>query len=426
MKVKKGRGALFMEMRLGKTLTAINYLLQAQVVRNLIIAPYAVIDSWGEDFEKMGFSPGTYSLLKGTRSQRLKELNKGKDWVVSNYESAERLELHKISWYSIILDESIKIANPKAKVTKYFLSSYRDVPRKMVLCGNPAPENLLQYVTQYIFFQGNFMGFKNYWSFRNSKYEQIGFDWVPKPDVDVSISRYVHKTSFLLTRKDAGIGSHKFYQKRIVKMNAEQKKQYKAMRKDFEYGERQEKNTLGQCISLSRIAGGCSCEEPHDLISKEKLNELIYLLRHDLKGQKVLVWCRFKQEAQILYDELINNSLGVVKITGKTKIEDRKFLRQTFKTKYFMNVAILTIASSAKGQDWSAADTAIYWSNEYSNDLRSQSEDRLCHTKKTTPILVIDLISEKSIDEKVLKILKEKQFNNRLFMSRLIAEMGLK
>ena len=88
-----------------------------------------------------------------------------------------------------------------------------------------------------------------------------------------------------------------------------------------------------------------------------------------------------------------------------------------------INVAILTIASSAKGQDWSVADTAIYYSNEYSNDLRSQSEDRICHPKKKLPLLIIDLNTESSIDEKVRKILKDKNFDSRMFMSRLIKEL---
>lgn len=423
LEVMKGRGALFMEMRLGKTLTAISYIIKAGCKKVLIISPYSVIDSWADDFKKIDIHPENYALLKGTRPQRLQELNRDVKWTVGNYESAERLGLHKIKWDVVVLDESIKIANPKSKIAKYLLANFKGVPKKIVLCGNPAPENLLQYVTQYLFFKSDFMGAKSYWIFRNRNYLQIGFDWVPMPDVSVKISRYIHNSAFLLTRKDAGIGSRKLYQARKVEMDPAQKKEYKSMEKFFECGEREEKNTLGQITSLSRIAGGCSCEFPHSMISDKKASELLYLLRHDLKGQKVLIWCRFVSEAEQLSDFLNYKSLATILITGDVKQDERRARRKIFIESKVNNIAVMTIASSAKGQDWSVADTAIYYSNEYSNDLRTQSEDRICHPEKKTPLLIIDLLTENSIDEKVLAILKDKKFDNRLFMSRLIKEL---
>jgi len=416
----RGASPIFMEMRLGKTLTAIRWLLGRRV---LVIAPYPVMDSWDKELEFEGIHDR--AVLRGNKKQRLELLNSGKQWVVTNFESAERLEVHKHAWDAVVVDESIRIANPKSKITKYMLTKFSGVPSKIVLCGLPAPEHELQYLTQFIFCHGNFMGYKNYWSFRNAKYMQAGFDWVAMPNVKRDIMRYVHEHAFVLSRKDAGIGSKKICTTRIVKMNADQKRQYRAMRKDFEFGSRSEKNVLGQITSFARIAGGCSCEEPHILISDEKLKELVYLIKHELKGQKVLVWCRFKAEALEITRYLFDRGIYSIRIDGDVPVERRIAKKEGFEKQDKVNVAVLTIASSAKGQDWSVADTAIYYSNEYSNDLRSQSEDRICHPKKKVPMLIIDLLTESSIDGKVLKILRDKSFDSRLFMSQLIKELKI-
>ena len=55
-----------------------------------------------------------------------------------------------------------------------------------------------------------------------------------------------------------------------------------------------------------------------------------------------------------------------------------------------------------------AANTVIYYSNNYDLEKRLQSEDRAHRIGQTGSVTYVDLVAEKTIDEKIIKALKEK------------------
>ena len=54
------------------------------------------------------------------------------------------------------------------------------------------------------------------------------------------------------------------------------------------------------------------------------------------------------------------------------------------------------------------ATTVIYFSNSYDLEIRLQSEDRAHRIGQHHPVTYIDLVSPKTIDEKILKALRSK------------------
>lgn len=407
-----GHRKLFLEMRLGKTLICIRYLLSfPSLGRILIVAPCTVMPVWAEELQKEGVTD--FSLLDGSRKRREALLAENKQWVISNYEMVPSLDIQEINWHVVVLDESIRIANPRSKTTKFFLKNFRDVPIKMVLCGKANPQDNLQFVCQMIFSDGHFMGYKNYWSFLRRNYLNMGYEWVPMPGVWKSMREYVSQNSCLLTRQAVGIGSKKIYEKRIVDMTSEQVKQHKSILRDLEYGDCVLKNHLQRNIALARISGGFSCIDHTICISPRKANEIVSLLRGELQNEKVLIWCRFIIEAEFLSNYLTSRKIENVLVHGN--VNDRPFQKRRFMQNKEIQASVMTIASSAKGGNWSAASTAIYYSNEYSNDLRSQSEDRPIHPEKKEPILLIDLLTKGSIDMDVIEVLKERKFSEKWF-----------
>lgn len=422
---EKSRGALFMEMRLGKTLTAIRALRRQEIVdRVLVISPYSVMDAWENELCDDGIDP---QVLRGTRKQRLDILNDREvpGWVVSNFESCERLGLHRILWKAIIIDESVRIANPRSKTTKMFLRNFRTTPNRLLLCGNPAPENPLQYVSQFLFLHNQFMGCSSYWEFRARFCRQLGFEWVPDVGVLDKIHQFVRENSFELSRKEAGMGGEKIYSVRRVTFSEAQRTQYDAMLNNFSFGEVEVKHVIAQLVSLQYICGGLSVEEDHAIIGGGKLEELFYLLRSELHGQKVLVWCRFLAEQTAICAFLTAHGIPNAAVNGET--ENREGARRSFfSARMATNVMVMTISAGAKGGDWSAADTAIYYSNFWSNDLRSQSEDRIFHPEKTTPSLIVDLCYEDTIDDDVLTMLREKKFSSEALLGRLECQIKMR
>ncbi len=335
------------------------------------------------------------------------------------------LSLHEYKWGAIVCDESVRLANPKASTTKYLTGKFKHIPLKYVLCGQPAPEDDLQFVCQFLFVQNDFMGFHNYYSARDALCELKGrFNWTPTTDAKSRIYHYVHKHAFIATRAQAGIGSKKLYEVRHIDMTKEQKKAYDAMKNNFAYNGIRTKYTITQVNYLAQIAGGLDIAEKEKWLSTAKVKEVISLIKGELKRQQVLIWCRFRHEQDLICKTLHAAGLVYERINGDTPSAEREQIRQRFNAGIVPYV-VPTISSMKVGVNYAdRCDTAIYYSNEYSNDARSQSEDRIIHPTKKTPVLIIDLVTRGTIDEHVLSLLREKKFNSEMLMSSLFKNLA--
>jgi SNF2 family DNA or RNA helicase len=60
------------------------------------------------------------------------------------------------------------------------------------------------------------------------------------------------------------------------------------------------------------------------------------------------------------------------------------------------------------GLTLTAASTVIYYSNSYDLELRLQSEDRAHRIGQTNKVTYIDLISPDTVDQKIVKALRDK------------------
>jgi SNF2 family DNA or RNA helicase len=61
------------------------------------------------------------------------------------------------------------------------------------------------------------------------------------------------------------------------------------------------------------------------------------------------------------------------------------------------------------GNTWTVADTVVYYSNDYDLEKRAQSEDRAHRAGQTAErVLYVDLVVPGTVDEKILRALREK------------------
>ena len=60
------------------------------------------------------------------------------------------------------------------------------------------------------------------------------------------------------------------------------------------------------------------------------------------------------------------------------------------------------------GLTLTAATTVIYYSNSYDLEIRLQSEDRAHRISQTETVTYVDIVSPGTIDEKILKALRNK------------------
>jgi SNF2 family DNA or RNA helicase len=151
-------------------------------------------------------------------------------------------------------------------------------------------------------------------------------------------------------------------------------------------------------IWLRQIIGGIISTAP----SKHKLDLLAELLQNELHGQRIIIWAVFTDEIKAIVEFLTISKIPAYAITGAVKQADRKA-----KEKIFKNVAgtVLVIQPECYkfGADLSSADTMIYFSTPTSGMTRRQTEDRGIHLYRKNPLLIIDLLCRKTIDESILE-----------------------
>jgi SNF2 family DNA or RNA helicase len=401
-------------MRLGKTLIAVRLCVEWQARRILIVAPLSVIGTWQRELAEEGLS----GLVIDGKTPVGATFTVG-GFLLVGYERLRLTpELASLPWDVVILDESTRIKNPKARITKLCIRGFRRARHRVILSGLPAPEGPLDYCTQFLFLNGEFCQASNYWQFRMKYFRQGWYDWRPYPKSIPVIREAVQRNAYVLSRTQAGIGSKKVYEVRNVPMNSEQLRLEKSIKQGFELGPDEQTVWSVVCANwLSRVAGGHGSK--WKVVNPAKALEVKALLYGELSAESVLVFFRFNRELDLCWKTL-GKPKWAARMTGETSPEDRSCIVRAFSSGE-VRVILLQVKVGKFGLNLSRASTVIYYSNSYSMEDRHQSEDRIVHPAKTEPLLYIDLVSKGSIDEELLRSLREKRFSSRFFLQRTLS-----
>ena len=424
--------ALFLEMRLGKTLVAIRAVKEWKSARVLVLAPLSVLASWEYELGQEG--EGAASFPESSQLDLEVPPPGGRTWTLVNFErllaafkagDADKFTEWAGQFDAVIVDESTRIKNPKAMTTKLICTAFQGAAHRMILSGLPAPEGPADYVEQFRFLHGRFMGCRNFWTFRAAYFEMLphAFEWTPKRGAREAIKEEVHRLAYILSRQEAGIGSQKIYTRRYVYPTREQERHTEQIEGEWSFGDEETQNALVRHTWLARVAGGHGPGDGWPVVSDRKAKEIVTLLRGELSGQSVLVLFRFNTELELTRRILSKAGIPCVTITGETTTEDRKARRLQIQSGA-VRVALLQIKVCRYGLDFSKASTAIYYSNSYSVEDRKQSEDRIIHPQKSEPLLYIDLITTESIDETVSEAVRMKYSDSKFFLRKLIEMEG--
>ncbi len=428
--------ALFMQMRLGKTMVAIRWAEAKRSRRNLVIAPYSVLIPWERELRLEGIKA---TILSGPRESRVEQARGSNGWFLINPEGlvfpseinpiTKKKSRHlnapiaDMQWDTVIVDESTIIRKPSARITRCCIEKFENVRYRAILSGYPAPESLLDYYCQMAFLYGGvWFGGKNWWAFRHYTCRNLGYSWTPKPGMVERVKDQVHRGAFVLTRERAGIGSKKIRERRYVKMTPQQKKLHRQIDNDFEVtlsdgSTLETKWLLVKFNWLKRLAGGILPDE--SVVSDAKYREIKRLLRSELTGQPVVIWFKYNRELFHVRDRLREDDIPCTHLIGATKLHKRKQRLESWEGGRYQ-VLLVQSKLAQRGMDFSYANTSIYYSNYFDGEVREQSEDRVIHPQKQEPVLLIDLITEGSIDEDALDMLDDKSVRGTGFMQAVL------
>ena len=436
--------AIFAEMGTGKTKIALDNACilynQGKIDRLLVVAPKGVYMNWLDQeipIHVPDYIEKKVVIWKQSTSQKytaelrsMMNNNFELKIMIMNVESfstkrgVDFARLFLIGRSMIIIDESTTIKNPKAKRTKAILDLRKETKYRRILTGSPVTQSPMDLWAQMDFLDPEILGQSSYYAFR-TRYAVIieataaggthRYQKIVKFKNLKELGKCVSPHSYRILKKDCLDLPDKVYSKRFVELSDEQNKAYAEMKANamsILKGESMTAvNVLTQLIRLHQITCGHMKTDSQNVIDlkNNRLNELMQIL--DETSGKAIIWANYIHDIEAI-EKVIKKEFGndsCCTYYGATATEDRQKCVNNFQdpdspVRFFIG----NTQTGGYGLTLTAASTVIYYSNNYDLEKRIQSEDRAHRIGQNNKVLYIDLIAEGTVDEKIIKSLRNK------------------
>ena len=292
---------------------------------------------------------------------------------------------------------------------------------RRIMTGSPITKNPLDLYTQCEFLDPWLLDFTSYYAFRN-RYAEMKTMHLRGRSIQVvsefknlgELSDTVKQFSYRVLKEDCLDLPPKNFIKRHITLTPEQQKVYKQM-KDSALAILNGKvsttmTVLTQLMRLHQITCGhfTADDGSEQEVKSNRMNELMSILE-ETEG-KAIIWANYQKDIKTITKEIIKTygPGSVVDYYGLTAQEDRQDHIRKFQNDPGCRFLIGTPQTGGYGITLTQANTVIYYSNGYDLEKRLQSEDRAHRIGQKKAVTYIDLITPKTVDEKIRKALRKK------------------
>jgi len=321
----------------------------------------------------------------------------------------------------IAIDESTTIKNHKAKRTKSLLKIAAKFKYRRLLTGSPVTKSPMDLFAQFQFLNPMILGFDSYYAFQGRyaimqkrnmgahSFQQIlGYRNLEE------LTDKIDPFTFRVLKKDCLDLPDKTYTVRNVGLTMEQIRMYKDLQKEamtlLENGELvSAPQVITQMLRIQQLLSGHLKTDEGEMIEipTQRLSAMMECIE-EVSG-KIIIWSRFRYDIVHIQRELakVYGKDSVVSYYGDTSDQDRQIAIDRFQNgnaRFF----VANPATAGYGLTLTEANTVIYYANDFNLETRIQSEDRCHRIGQKNPVTYIDLIAEGTIDEKIVKALRDK------------------
>ena len=170
-------------------------------------------------------------------------------------------------------------------------------------------------------------------------------------------------------------------------------------------------SALAQMIRLHQITCGHLATDDGEVraLKNNRISELLNILE-EVDG-KVIIWAIYRHDIKEITN-ILSEKYGkdsVAAFFGDTADSDRQDIVTRFQDRESpLRFFIGNPRTGGYGLTLTASNTVVYYSNSYDLEIRLQSEDRAHRISQTKKVTYIDLISDGTIDEFIVKNLRGK------------------
>jgi len=435
-------GALFLEQGLGKSKIAIDIavakFLTGEITGVLVISPKSLIDNWAlieipKHCTSVGYmvQPWRQKPMVFAKGEELSWFVANVDAVIrENWAAAFRLFYKAHPKFMLVIDESTTVKTPNVQRTQRMMQVADYAKARFILSGAPITNSPLDIWAQAEIMQPGIWG-SNFFMFkqRYAVTEKVTM-YVPggRERTFTKISGYQKldeltekiKTFAVIAKKaDCLDLPPKIYRQVPVEFTTEQAKHYNNL-KNLALTQIDDQritavNAVSLINSLLQICAGQLKlpDETYSYLETNRVELLTDIL--DESPEKGLIWCSFIGAA-----DAIEKALGarVMRIRAETPPEDRQSTLDEYERAEGTPALLLNQASMGKGLTILEGRNMVYYSQRFSVEQRVQSEDRPHRIGQTKSILISELYTPGTVEEKVINVLR----TNRALANRIITD----
>ena len=435
--------ALFMEMGTGKSKVLVDNIAmlydKGKINAALIVAPKGVYRNWERQEipthmpEHIVYNVVTWSPVttKKQQNENMKLFKHGDQLTIflMNIEAfstkkgldiAQRFLLAHQTLMAI--DESTTIKSPTARRTKNVLKLRNYAKYRRILTGSPVTKSPLDLYTQCYFLDPFYLDFSSYYTFRNRYASMVdrnvgshSFKLVTGYVRLDELNDKLNKFSYRVLKEDCLDLPDKVYMKRFVAMTPEQTKLYEEMKKhalaELDGKMTSAASALAQMVRLHQITCGHLATDDGEVtqVKNNRIDELLDVIE-EVNG-KVIIWAIYRHDIRQIENTLAEKygKDSVKSFYGDTADSDRQDIVNAFQDRESnLRFFVGNPRTGGYGLTLTASHTVVYYSNSYDLEIRLQSEDRAHRIGQKEKVTYVDLISEKTIDEFIVKNLRAK------------------
>ncbi|KAK9881705.1 hypothetical protein WA026_017223 [Henosepilachna vigintioctopunctata] len=164
---------------------------------------------------------------------------------------------------------------------------------------------------------------------------------------------------------------------------------------------------------LHRIASAMITQFPdprliqYDCGKLQTLDKLLRKLKSE--GHRVLIFTQMTKMLDVLEAFLNFHGHIYLRLDGSTKIDQRQVLMERFNGDTRIFAFILSTRSGGVGVNLTGADTVIFYDSDWNPTMDAQAQDRCHRIGQTRDVHIYRLVSERTIEENILKKANQKR-----------------
>lgn len=430
--------AVFLDMGLGKTsitLTALNNLLfdYFDVHRILVIAPLRVArNTWSDEIEKWDHLHNlTFAIAVGSEKERLEALRKQADITMINRENLQWLiekSGQPFEYDMVVIDELSSFKNHQAKRFKALMKVRPKVKRIVGLTGTPSSNGLMDLFAEFKILDmgvrlGRFIGqYRNTYFNPDKVNGPIVYSYKPLPGAEDAIYEKISDITISMKAADHLKMLELVNTKYMVHLSEKEKKKYEDMKAklvlELPEGEITAANAASLSGKLSQMANGAVYADNESIlpIHDRKLDALEDIIE-SANGKPLLIAYWFKHDLIRIEQRLTEKKIPFQKLDSDASMK--------MWNKGELPVALIHPASAGHGLNLQSGGSTLVWFGiTWSLELYQQTVARLYRQGQSSrTVTVIHILTQGTVDEKIMKALAEKDSTQSALIDAVKAEL---